>query len=423
MTDAAPAPPRRFNDGEAVVDALRYPLHRDALIANVVLTLSQLAVGFVPLVGLFLQVVIWMSTYRYALEIMTASGQGRSDPPQGSLLTEVRSQHSHFWLQAVIVISLVAATLMLPPNSALLILLGVALILPGALLAMASAQNMLAAINPMAWLAVLRIVGPGYVLMAAALAVTLLVQIKGPALISAWLPAILASALYFLCVQAALFGAFRLLGTRLYAHANALGFEDPVARLPELARDREQAALAQEARVASHIEDPKAKAAALAPIVRRGGASDTLQQEYRRCLRAAGDRAALRQHAQTWTSELLVLQQPKHALALATEALADDPDFSLPDASAVATLLRFAEGAGQPRIAVELARNYQKHYPKRYDGLPLALAAARLLADRLGDADGAAALLEAGAALAAGGPEAAEFERLRKRLRAGIGLG
>ena len=418
----APTPSRRRADGEAVLDALAYPFASDALITNVVLTLSQIVVGYVPTVGLLLQLVVWMSAYRYALEVMTASGQGRQDPPQGLQLTDAGTQRSHLWIHALVILALVFAANLLGAWPAVLLLVVISLALPGALLALAAAQNLLAAFNPAAWWAVLRIVGPGYLLLAFAIGMTLALQLAGDRLFGELQPAVVGNLLYYFSVHAALFAAFRLIGTRLHAHADALGLEQASVTRPVLAREREQQQVAREASAATAIEDPAAKAAALDPIIRRGGASEELHREYRRCLRAAGNLAGLRKHAEVRICELLVLKQPKSALALATEAFADHPDLALPDADSTRALLDVAQASGQLRLAVGVVCNYRREFPRRRDGLPLAIRAAEILADKLGDPDAAEALLVAAAAHLGNGDEACEIERLLLRLRAGIAL-
>jgi len=418
----APAPSRRRSDGEAVLDALAYPFASDALITNLVLTLSQIVVGYVPLVGLFLQLVVWMSAYRYALEVLTASGQGRQDPPQGSQLTDSRTQRSHLWLHALVILALVFAAHLLGAWQAALLLVGVSLALPGALLALAAAQNLLAAFNPAAWWVVLRIVGPGYLLLSIAIGMTLALQLAGERVFGELKPVVLGNLLYYFSVHAALFAAFRLIGTRLHTHADALGLEQASVARPILAREREQQQVAREALAAATIEDPAAKAAVLDPIIRRGGASEELHREYRRCLRAAGNLADLRKHAEVRICELLVLKQAKSALALATEAFADHPDLALPDADSTRGLLDVAQAAGQLRLAAGIVSNYRRAFPRRRDGLPLAIRAATIYADKLGDPDTAEVLLVAAAAHPAIGDDGSEIERLLLRLSAGIAL-
>lgn len=415
-------PPRRRTDAEILLDALRYPWIGDALLTNGVLAVAHVLALYVPVIGPLLQLVVLVAAYRYALEIMTASGQGRAAPPQGWMLTDAGLQRSHLWLQALVLIGVLLASRWLSLPQTLLLVAVVAMLLPGALLALAAAQNLLAAINPMAWLAVARIVGPGYLLLGGFAFFTLMLQLAGGRLFFAIRPVVLGELLFFLVFHAALFALFRLIGIRLHLHGRELGLEQASVARPQLVRERERQTLDFDAREALALEDPIARATALAPLLKRGGAADELHTEYRRCLRQAGDLAGLQQHAEVRVCELLVLAQPKAALALAVEALADRPDFALPDAESSTALLDAAEAAGQLRQATAIAANYRLRHPRRRDSLALARRAAILLADRLGDAKGAEALLVDAATLAADGPEAPEFERLLRRLRAGIAL-
>ncbi len=419
----APSAPAPRTTGAALADALAYPLQRDALIGILVLSLAQIVCGVVPVIWPLLQLVVWAAAYRYALEILAASGQGRAAPPQGWLLAGDGLQRSHLWLQAICIIGIVIGARWLGAGGTLLLIAAAALALPGALLALAAAQNLLAAFNPGAWWAVARIIGPAYPLLAAATAATLLLQLMGGALFARLPVEWIGQLLWFGCVHYALFALFRLLGLALYRHADELGLEQVSVERPVLVRERETAALDEDVRAAAELADPRARAAALAAVLRRGGADAALHGAYRQCLRQLGDRAGLRQHAEVRCCELVALGKPADALALAAEALGDYPGFALPEADATAALLDIADARGALRQAAALTVNYRKTHPKRRDGLPLARRGALLLADRLADRDGATQLLEAARVQAEGTPEATEFDRLLRRLQAGLPLG
>ncbi len=419
----APSAPAPRTVGAAMADAIAYPLQRDALISIAVLSIAQIVCGVVPVIWALLQLVVWASAYRYALEILAASGQGRAAPPQGWLLAGDGLQRSHLWLQAVCIIGIVVGARFLGTGGTVVLVAAVALALPGALLALAAAQNLLAAFNPGAWWAVARIIGPIYLLLAAATAATLLLQLLGGALFARFPLEGIGQLIYFSCVHYALFALFRLLGLTLYRHAEELGLEQVSVARPVLVRDREVAAVDRDVRAAAEIADPRARAAALAVVLRRGGADPSLHGAYRQCLRQLGDRAGLRQHAEVRCCELVALGKPADALALAIEALGDYAGFALPEAEATDALLAIADARGALRQAAALAVNYRITYPKRRDGLPLAQRGAVLLADRLADRSAAEQLLEAALAQAAGTPDAAEFDRLLRRLRAGLPLG
>jgi hypothetical protein len=121
--------------------------------------------------------------------------------------------------------------------------------------------------------------------------------------------------------------------------------------------------------------------------------------------------------------ELVGLKQDRAALALANEALQDDPGFTLPDATVLAALMNAGQRAGLLRQMATLGANYGLAFPRRYDGLAPGLVAATLWADRLSEPQHAREILTRGAALADGGTEAAEVQRLQNRLDAGLPLG
>ena len=416
-----------MSDGAALVDAAGYPLQSDALATLAALALCYLLVELLPdilvlqILALVLKLVIWASAYRYALEVLTASGQGRATPPQGGMLTDVGIARRHAWMQALVILGLLVAGALLGPDWGLLLLLMAALIMPGALLAMCAAQNMLAAINPLAWIAVLRIVGPRYLLLAAGVSVTLLIQLLG----APWFDAVpFGGLLFFACVFYTLIASFRLVGTTLHRHAAELGHEQVSAAVrPVLIRERESLGVAREAAEAITIADPAQRALALAPIIRRGGASAALQRDYRLCLRQSGQLDLLREHAGVRVCELVAMSQPQAALALASEAMADHADFSLADAEPTARVSESAAASGQLRLGAALCRNYFERFPKRRDAFPLACRAAVLLADRLGDAAAARQLLLDSRAALGERPESAEIDRMLRRLDAGVTLG
>jgi hypothetical protein len=235
----------------------------------------------------------------------------------------------------------------------------------------------------------------------------------------AWrLPAIIV--FYAIC-QHLILALFRAIGTALHRHAKTLEFEIADESRPVIQRDRELAAQAEQRHAAMNVTDPAARVEALSAQLHDAN-DHALHDEYRRLLRQLGRHAALAAHARVHICELLALGQKPAALALASEALGDDPSFTLPEAESVLALMDAGERSGLTRQVAEIAANYSAAHSKRFDGLTPTLRAARLFADVLRDPERARMLLDRGAALAAGGAEAAEFARLRQRLDAGLPL-
>lgn len=416
-------PSRPLRGIDALLDALRYPLQTAALVTNVVYIIGRVIASMLPVLGPLLHAVLTLGIYKYAFECLATSAQGRAQPPDvvGNL-QDIGTHRRHLLLQLLWLLLLVVATQVVGRDIGLLMIAAVALALPGALLALTAAQNLTAALNPLSWWTVATRLGPTYLLLALATFAVLMLQASARDLLEHAQPRLLAVVAFHALSQHLVIALFRGLGNALHANATALQYDISDADiLPPIERDRERAAQSRERSEALAQPDPAERVKAIA-VRLRDGADHDLHREYRRALRELGRHDALLAHARTHVCELLVLGQKRAALALASEALEDNADFTLPEAASVQSLLDAGERAGLLRQIAAIASNYTEAFPKRYDGLPLALRAASLYADRLNDPSRARTLLEKGAALAADGAEAGEFLRLRQRLEAGMPL-
>lgn len=402
-----PLPPA---SAAAVLDALRYPFSGAAVAAILVITLIRLLGYILPLVGVVIEFVAWAAIFKYALEVLSASGQGKSSAPEVVSHVDAGVHSRHVWAQLLVLLSIVVA-LVLFPGAVHAVVLVAALILPGLVLSLTVAQNLLAAFNPLNWGIVAARLGLGYLLLSAAWWGLLYYQLKAFDVVEP-LPRLLGLTIFYLINHYLLIALFRWKGLFLAAHAKDLGFDQGETTRPVLQRDREQGAVAREIREAQQIEDPRARADKLAEAVRRG-ASAEVNQGYRAALRACNDREALRQHAQVHACELIELGQDRAALNLVQEALNDDPNFHLPDARQLERLLGLLERLAQWRSAAALALNYRQSYSKRIDGLTMAERAAGILIERLQEPEQARKLLNDALAQAAGYPiESAIRQRL-----------
>jgi hypothetical protein len=420
---AKPAsPPRPRRRSNALIDALHYPARAPAWICNAVFVFGHVIAASLPISGWPVHALLMLAFYRYAFDAMAASAEGRDDPPEIINSAEAPIHRRHLLLQLAWLALLAAAPFFLDKSVARLLLIGLAVVVPGALIALLVAQNLVAALDPRSWWIVANRIGPGYV----ALALVAMAVLAYP-LAASHLPEsagwrLAAVAVFHGLGQHLLLAWFRAMGLGVRANARALGYAPDVDARPALQRDREQAARSIEHRAALALVEPGARADALGRLLEQGG-DERLHQEYRRCLRQCGRHDALRRHAATHACELVALGQVRPALALVFEALQDDPYFTLPDAIAIATLIEAGERTGMLRPVVALAANYHRAWPKRYDGLPLLRRAAILLADRLADPERAAALLAQGLAMAGNHADAADFTSLQKRLAIGATLG
>lgn len=399
-------------------DALRYPLLPAAVAANLVLALGQLIAGAIGgAIGLVFGLLLWIGLYGYALEILAASAAGREEPPEVLTEADAQTRRSHVWLQVLLFVAVIAATGLAAPALRFWLLAAIAAVMPGALLALTIGQRLLAALNPANWLLIASRLGTSYAVLAAASFALLNLQLFMNGLATSSGAGLLLMPLTQMPIVYAVFALFRLMGLALRANAEAFGHEVDIGKRPTLQRDREQAAVETDVAAALQVDDPAERAALLARTLRRG-ASDVAHREYRRALRETGQGEALRMHAGGRVCELLALGQPRPALVLATEALDDAPGFALDDSDASLRLVELAERQGMARLAASIAANYARAYPRRRDGIPLALRAAALLGGRLAQPDAARRLLDEVAELAADGEFAPAIEAARRALDA-----
>lgn len=405
----------------ALIDALLYPLRAPAWVFCAVYLFGRIVAFLLPIYGALLQLVLTLGLYKYAFECLVSSARGRNTPPEVLASADGDTHRRHLLLQLWWLIVLVLITHFLELRAATLVVGALAVALPGALIALCVAQNLIAALNPVSWWTVAARLGSTYAFLGAATFGVLMLQVSGRLWLQGTQWPLLSLILYYALSQHLILSLFRAIGNALNAHASALQFDIEDEKLPVIQRDRELASQAQARREAREVTDPATRADALAAQLHDAN-DHALHQEYRDVLRQLGRRDDLLAHARRHVCELVALQQFRAALALANEALDDDPHFTLPEAEPLAALVGSGERAGLVRQMASLAANYSAAYPRRFDSLPLTLRAATLYADGLGERETARALLDRAAALATTGPEAAEIQRLQQRLAAGLPL-
>ena len=402
---AAPPPARRKRlppaSPAALLDSLSYPFAGPAIAAILTITAMRLFGYIVPLVGVIIEFVSWAAIIKYALEVLHASGLGKSSAPE--VLSHVDAGvHTRHVLAQILVLLAIIVAIILFPRFVHLVILAAALVLPGLVLSLTVAQNLLAAFNPLNWGLVVSRLGLGYLFLALGWCGLLYYQLLAFDLFEA-LPRLLGLSFFYLIKHYLLIVLFRWQGLFLAHHADELGFDQSPAEKPVLQRQREQTAVATEVREAHELGDPRQRADRLREAIRRGAGIE-VNQAYRQALRECGDLPALLEHARVHASELIELEQTRAALVLVQEGLQDDADFCLPDARQLNRLLDALERQAQWRTVASLAINYRKAFPKRIDGLAMTERAAGLLAERLQDKPAAIALLRPALDQAAGFP-------------------
>jgi tetratricopeptide (TPR) repeat protein len=241
-----------------------------------------------------------------------------------------------------------------------------------------------------------RRVGAEYFSLAAQLALLAVAVVLAIHSLVAVLPSGPAEALAHLLVLYLLLVTYRALGALLDRHREQLNLDHeapsalPSARLAA-ATPEETAALAEAGRLLAS-EEPMAAAAVLDRLIRGRGATAPVHARYRALLARLGDRDGLLRHARLHVAVLLQLGQEREAMALYLEAKQTDPGFELEDPQPVSELIALAARNQQSQLAVSLAEEFARRFPRDRDLVLNGLTAARLM-DRLDRDDEARCLL------------------------------
>jgi tetratricopeptide (TPR) repeat protein len=352
----------------------------------------------VVVIALVLELLLAIIGMKIAVEALVDSAHRRDGGvgAGGSVATDDQALRQIGLLLASAFFTYLAA-LLGGTGAAWLVLVLAAALLPAVIARLALDGSLLAALDPRSVARLAVQLGPAYAGVVVVIGgLGLAAFVVGEALRWA-LPALLAAVPARLAGLYALVAAYHAIGRMLHAHRRALGLEQEVA--PAIVRPRgasheEDQVVAEAERLAA--ADRHAEAAeALRALMRRRGASEPVHAFYRTLLFALGDHEGLAAHARQHAANLVALGDEKHALALVADAIRLDPAFALEDPDVITPLVAHAAAAGHGAIAVRLAEDFGKRFPRSPDIVRNGLVAARLMKERLGrDAD-ARALLQA----------------------------
>ena len=338
---------------------------------------------FSLVLGLVLEGVLAMLALRIAVEgfLAASSGHAQEEDRHERVDDSQAFRHLLFWFGLLVLAYLLG---MLAGTGALVVLgLVLVLALPAILSLLVMDDSLRRALNPLAWFEMIQRSGPAYLLMAAKLGLLVTLAVAASVWIDDALPRWPAAVLARLPLLYALMAGYYGLGRLLDAQRD----EFELKRAAELPRPKlasvEEDALMHEVDVLVAEENPAEAVALLSRLIRGRGASAPLHARYRDLLRQAGDRDGLLQHGRDYTAVLLALGQDKPALSLYLSSLEIDPGFELPEPAEVTRLIAIAARGGQSQLAVKLAAEFERRFPRDRDRIDNALLAARLLATRL----------------------------------------
>ena len=370
----------------------RYPAHPAALTTILVLAFCHL-VADLPL-GFLLDLLVWVTLYKYAFECLRATANGRMEPPEMALAVEDSLGWDQIKLQFVFLAINMAAFLWLGPIGGAIVSIVLAFALPGAIMSLAMDENLLLALNPATWAAVAARLGWPYVAVAALYFVFNVSRRYAEALVLPILPPVLSEiALYFM-THYVVVATFHLMGYLIYQYHEEIGYEPapPPQPLSRSTADPDQSLLDEAAELVRD-GNPETAAETLGLAIKGRGGSEKMHLQYRKLLALLGRRDEQLKHGREWIDILLAQDRDKRAVDVARECLEIEPAFELSSPDDVARVAQKAVDAGATQVALKLVSTSIRTHPRHRDVPRNALLAAKVLAERMGKDDVAKKLL------------------------------
>jgi len=341
-------------------DAVRFPLRRDvrpwvlaaAGAGILVELLDALPIPFIGILAFIARILIWITVYRVASEILLASAESDTGALRFPNFRSVESadglaiRHIGLWLVATF--ALAALSIYFGIAGVLLGSIAVAAVLPAATVILTLSKRLFEALMPTQWLRLAARIGQrDYLKLYAALLGAALIYLAVVGLLG-WLGAGrgLRNVVQLAYWTFAVFGWFHLAGRAVFLHRAELGLIEPdteAERAPErFTRDAET----------------------LWRQIRERGGTREMHAELARQLERAGEREWRLEHGRMHLEALLLaFDLPDEALDRAYRLLAADPDFCLERPQTMRALIRAARDRDAGRLAGTLCGNYLKRFP------------------------------------------------------------
>jgi hypothetical protein len=357
-----------------------YPAQAGSLTTIVALALCRLVV-YVPF-GWALNLLVWVALYKYAIECLRATANGRMESPEISTNVEDSAGWNMIWLQVIFFLFNLAGFLLLGPWGGMLVALLLAFALPGAMMSVAMDGSLSHAVNPLTWLAIIGRLRSAYFSVVLLIFVFTMSQGNAVSLLLPFMPEFLAMVVYYLIAHYVVIATFHLMGYLIWQYHDVLGYE-PEIRQKLTRPDDPDAVLLEEIQQQVREGEPERAADQLAVHLRQRGGTPAVHAQYRKLLVLTGRRDESLRHGLEWINILLAQDDERRALEVSRECIALDPAFR-PPADAINRLAERAAKSGQSQLALGLLSGFHRKHPKHRDLPANLLLASKLLVDRMG---------------------------------------
>jgi len=377
---------------ERLPSVMLYPAHASAMATIVLLALGRLVL-LMPFVGIFVLLALVAAMYRYGFECLRSTADGYLQPP------DVTSGSSIGWkfIGLIVILFVVAIIVMakLGPGAGIVLLLFFGIALPGAIMTLAMEESLVEALNPLKWIAIMTGVGWPYLAVVGLCLVISFSEGYATQAVHGLLPLPIALVVIGIISNYALVMTFHLMGYLLYQYHEELGFVPEAAQLvrPAVNVDPTQASLDE---VGALVRDGKLEEATerTRGLLRSHGAGPAVHAQYRKLLRAAGNKAGLLEHGRDSIGNLIDQEDDRAAVDLLRECQAIDPTFAPATALQVTKLAHMASRQNQPQAALLLVKDFHQRFPNSQYVAANYLLAAELLHEHVGKDEEACALLQ-----------------------------
>ena len=376
---ATPSPPPL---SERWPQILRYPLHPAALSTLVALAVAHLVI-YVPVFGIFLDLLVWAALFKYAFEVLRWTANGRDTAPEVSLTVSDGIGGYAVLLLILVEVLLVFVGLWFGAVAALIVGLLLMFAMPAMMMILALEEGMVRALNPLAWLMLGERIGRPYLLLVGFFCAALIVQSIVAIAIGMVLPGLIAIPLIYGVVNYLMITNFHLIGLVIHDHRDELGYSGHLELSDEVPYTDPSRMTLDVARARAASGDTRGAAALLRAEIAEHPEQLPLHDEYRHWLQQDDNKAELVSHGKMVIPVLLAANQDRRAILIARECQVLDPAFALDQAADITRLASAAADAGQTQVALGLLAGFHKRFGNHPDIGRNYLLAAKLWAERM----------------------------------------
>jgi len=366
----------------------KYPFKADVL-PNLLLIAFGSLLTLIPILGIVAWLLLWATLFKISYEILSSTASGHMDGPPAVMQMSGGIMFKHIGLLVLMVFGyVVLAAFVGSPLLSLVLGLFVLLALPAAIMTLAMTQSLLAALNPVTWMMIMRITGAAYLLTSVFLFLMLISRTWVEGFL---LPLVGNSMALFNIVSWAITGyfmaaSFHLMGYLLYQHHDELGIEPDVDPHGEDAHSEHP--LIEQATELVRDGQPDEAINTLEQEIERRGAEPQVHEFYRKLLRNRQDGERLARHGAVYIPILIHAQENvDRAVDVAEECLSARRDFHLKQPGDVLPLVRRAFERGRHKLVLRLSSGFGKRQPRHPDLPELYFLAAQSLIETGGDSE------------------------------------